>query len=126
MNQLFLDICRDADDSGFILLLSIDGVCLVVASQNEGIVVFDELAASLEVPGKYLIFSCYCGIADCGGWQKVVVTHLDDQIRWSFEYGDQHEFVFRRENYRSETEKIKHRLAVEKIALLPKFIVDPE
>jgi hypothetical protein len=47
---------------------------------------FDELKSSTQGTGKFLIFTCACGVADDAGWQRINVIHQHDQIDWQFTY----------------------------------------
>ena len=43
----------------------------------------DELLKSLNTEGAYFIFSCICGVPECGGWYKgIKVEHQDNRIKW--------------------------------------------
>ena len=127
MNQLSLKIAKDSGGSDAVLLLSIDGKLFRTVADNGGAVFFDELRKSALSPGDYLIFTCLCGVADCGGWQKVTVAHQRDVLSWAFEYADKkYKFQFDRYDYRMEIEKIKQQVAAGNIKLNPAWIVDPE
>jgi hypothetical protein len=41
------------------------------------------LLESLESDGEYFIFSCICGVPECGGWATgIKVTHKGNIIEW--------------------------------------------
>jgi hypothetical protein len=41
--------------------------------------VFNELGKSIKEGGKYLIFTCACGIADDGGWDYIDVIKKEER-----------------------------------------------
>jgi hypothetical protein len=43
----------------------------------------DSLLNSLELDGEYFIFSCSCGIPECGGWiEGIKVANKGNTIEW--------------------------------------------
>ena len=47
------------------------------------IIDYDVLFKSLEANGEYFIFSCCCGVPDCGGWTNgIIVTHEENIVQW--------------------------------------------
>jgi len=51
-------------------------------SEND-IIDLDCFLKSLESDGEYFIFSCNCGIPECGGWLKgIKVIHKEKTIQW--------------------------------------------
>ncbi|WNO09146.1 hypothetical protein [Teredinibacter sp. KSP-S5-2] len=67
-----------------------------------GVVVWDELKKSAVDSGKYLIFTCYCGIPEDGGWDFINVTHLDNEIIWEFDRVSCRKIVFNKADYISQ------------------------
>lgn len=127
MNQLSLKIDKNSSGAGSVLLLYIDKRLFRVPVDSGGAVFLDELHKSVLSPGDYLIFTCLCGVADCGGWQKVAVSHHREVLSWAFEYADRkYKFQFDRYDYRMKIEKIKRQISAENIKLIPEWIVDPE
>ncbi|MGH1385957.1 hypothetical protein [Kordia sp.] len=48
------------------------------------IVMDDLLLRSMKKEGTYFIFSCNCGIPECGGWDEgIEVIHEEDVIVWN-------------------------------------------
>lgn len=54
----------------------IDGDTLAeINPELDGVlIVFEELQASTQAFGRYFIFTCACGLAECGGWDGIDVT----------------------------------------------------
>ncbi|MCW7494829.1 hypothetical protein ND861_19365 [Leptospira sp. 2 VSF19] len=48
------------------------------------VIVLNQLVQSTNNSGKYLIFTCACGIADDSGWELVNVTKTEDSLFWKF------------------------------------------
>lgn len=128
MNKLTLGIGKEIESDKQILLLSIDETEFrKIICDKSSSAFFEELFDSLEQTGDYLIFTCSCGIADCSGWSKVKVIHLDDKISWSFNYDNyNYKYIFLKSNYVSEIQKIQELLTENNIRLHPEFIVYPE
>ena len=51
---------------------------------DDFLIVYSELYASAQNSGKFLIFTCACGVADDGGWDYVNVTHKKSSIESRF------------------------------------------
>jgi len=127
MNILTLDIEQSEKENEHWLKVLIDGVDFrQIIQDNLSAAFFDELKASFEKPGHYLIFTCNCGVADCAGWNKVIVEHSADEISWNIDYNGNYNFKFQKENYKAEIGNVRWLMAVKKIKLQPEFIVDPE
>ncbi|NOK34089.1 hypothetical protein D7W79_27130 [Corallococcus exercitus] len=47
---------------------------------SDAVVVFDELEQSATGSGRYLIFTCACGIAEDGGWKGVEVERGNSTV----------------------------------------------
>ncbi len=128
MNKLTLDIWAETDSNDPTLLLFIDGTefrRIIIDNSNSA--VFYNLADSLQDTGDYLIFTCVCGVADCGGWDKVHVVHANNKVKWTFNFNSkQYVFTFPIDNYKDEIYKIQQRIDLEKIILQPQFATDPE
>lgn len=102
--------------------IEIDGQILL--NQNEfssTLLNFNEIQRSQQGSGKYLIFTCACGIADDAGWTKVDVTHLQDSIYWEFKYESDFRFVFNAQQYKSAIESCEKAIC----ALPSEFCVEP-
>lgn len=48
----------------------------------DSFMVYDELIRSSQASGKYLLFTCACGVADDGGWDGVQVVIDATRISW--------------------------------------------
>lgn len=130
MNLLELAIKEDAELSGndFLLDLKIDGEeFLARIDIKDNVASLDELESSISGTGEYLIFTCSCGIADCGGRQKVLVTHDKEEVVWEFEYDDEYYvFEFDAQFYVGEIQRMLFEVNQQKITLYPKHIMYPE
>lgn len=108
----------------------IDGVNIRNFNDNfvDSFVVYPELQASIEDQGKYLIFTCACGVADDGGWSGVDVIFMSDIIKWIICMDEQKvEFVFKRSKLKSEINMLAESMdkaVLEKLE--PKFVEFPE
>lgn len=128
MNNLRLDIGNESDYNELTLLLFINEVEFrKIILDNSNAAFFPELENSSRGSGDYLIFTCSCGVADCGGWDKVKVTHQNDTIEWIFQFNNfTYNFMFRKNNYEYEIHKLRNQLADLNIVLSPQFIDEPE
>lgn len=105
-------------------MLSLDGICFQhcafvralvdgVDILNEfffrdGVIVFQELLSSVSNSGHYLIFTCACGVADDGGWQRVYVQHSNNLVKWSIIRGGKlYECFFDFSQYKEAILKLK-------------------
>ncbi len=68
----------------------------------DSLLVFSELKRSLTDSGRYLIFTCACGIADDGGWECVEVLHEERTINWRFFRDQEFRFKFHKNSYIKE------------------------
>lgn len=128
INQLKLSIGSAGESTNPTLLVYIDGLEFRrIIQDNSNAAFFPELEQSAKESGEYLILTCECGVADCGGWDKMKVVHTSTNVSWNFTYGNnQFMFQFEKENYNNEIQKIKVRIHNEELILQPQFIVDPE
>ncbi|CAM4085032.1 hypothetical protein COSO111634_32865 [Corallococcus soli] len=93
---------------------------------RDALVVFEELEKSAEASGRYLIFTCSCGIAEDGGWEGVEVEVSTSTITWRLEAeGESFHFVFERDLYVSEIEALRKCLAQEALPLQPLAVTFP-
>ncbi|WP_147445687.1 hypothetical protein [Corallococcus aberystwythensis] len=108
--------------------IGIDGEELQSRPQfSDALVVFDELEKSATGSGRYLIFTCACGIAEDGGWEGVEVDLDDSTVRWTLEVASEPiRFVFDRALYVSEINGLRRQLAHEALPLAPRGVVFPE
>lgn len=122
MNILKLDIGHSYTDPT--LLLYIDGTEFQrIILDNDSAAFFPNLVDSAKESGDYLILTCVCGVADCGGWEKISVVHKNNIILWTFLYDDKkYVFQFDKKNYENEIHKIQTRLNKEKLTLHPPFL----
>jgi hypothetical protein len=65
------------------------------------------LRDSRERSGPHLIFTCACGIAECGGWEPVEVGHRAGRVSWTLSSPGQYSWTFDAEQYRSELEVLE-------------------
>jgi hypothetical protein len=77
----------------------------------DSLVVFSELERSLSGSGRYLIFTCACGVADDGGWDYVNVSHHGPTIGWSFSRDQDYSFVFQKDLYRASVRHCADQIA---------------
>ena len=131
MNLLELAVEEDKDEQNHMfILMKIDGNdFLSILGKDLNSVFFTELLASSKKPGDYLIFTCSCGIADCGGWERVNVIHNENSIKWNFNYNEiDYQFEFETLYYKGEIERIEFELKklAENVVLDPKHVMYPE
>ena len=129
MNLLELDIRNesDLDNDEYVLVLKIDGEeFLGQIGTDLNIAYFNELNKSITENGSYLIFTCSCGIADCGGWDKVKVIHFENSIQWQFEYENNYKFKFDKNLYIGEIKRMEFELKLNNTKMYPQNIIDPE
>ena len=94
---------------------------------SDAVVVFDELERSATGSGRYLIFTCACGIAEDGGWEGVDVVFTASTVRWTLEVGlESIRFAFNRAHYVSEIDALRMRVSQEVLPLEPRGVVFPE
>jgi hypothetical protein len=130
MNSIELDIKEkfEINERELWLNVKIDGEeFLRRIDNNLNAAIFEEIENSLTGNGEYLIFTCSCGVADCGGWKKVKIVHLQSKITWTFDYDDfQYYFEFDTQNYNSEIVKMRLKITENQLRFQPEFIMDPE
>lgn len=130
MNILELDIKEEfnGEEKEFWLNLKIDGEEFLKRIDNDlNAAVFEELENSIKGDEDYLIFTCSCGIADCGGWEKVNVRHHDGKTIWFFEYKNvKYSFEFDTQFYQGEIARMKFEMNLSKFKFKPEFIIFPE
>ena len=91
------------------------------------LIVFPELERSAVKEGKYLIFTCACGVADDGGWDYVNVKRYDDCIEWALTRNKEYRYKFDRIQYLSEVEKANREiLKLADSTLIPENFINPE
>jgi hypothetical protein len=123
MNKLTLDIGR-TDENELTLLLYIDDTEFRrIILDNSNAAFFPNLADSLKGSGDYLILTCECGVADCGGWDKVHVIHDGNTISFN---DKEFNFKFDKNNYADEVQKMQTRIDAGDLVLQPQFATDPE
>jgi len=90
-------------------------------------VILEELLRSTKGGGEFLIFTCTCGIADCGGWEYVKVMHEENVVKWHFTR-DEREYAFEFEalSYMGEIERMAFEIGRRNIKLSPAHWVAPE
>jgi hypothetical protein len=96
---------------------------------NESVIVLSELVRSMFSSGRYLIFTSASGIADDGGWEGIYVTHICDEVIWTFEYDEvKYDWHFQISSYMATIENIKSQLKhlPKNFLLEPSQVVFPE
>jgi hypothetical protein len=94
---------------------------------EDSLIYFDELKESAKKAGKYLIFTCSCGIAEDGGWEGVDVDITDDQVTWVFEVGDKiHRYTFDKSEYLNEIQSVLPQVEGAKLKVEPSSVMFPE
>ncbi|WNG39965.1 hypothetical protein F0U61_44505 [Archangium violaceum] len=94
---------------------------------RDSLVYFDELARSAESSGRYLIFTCTCGIAEDGGWEGVNVDVTESTVSWELEVGAERlRFTFDHREYVSEIESVKAALGSSPLPLEPRAVIFPQ
>ena len=96
---------------------------------KDSFLVSKEIFRSSEKSGKYLLFTCACGIADDGGWKGVQVVHFKDSIYWFLEVENTgYIFCFDKKEYLEQVLKLK--ISISKIpnenTFEPKNVIFPE
>lgn len=114
-----------------IVKLFIDGqdISMLPAFENS-LVYYEELWASGKSSGTYLLFTSACGVADSAGWDKVLVQHDQEQVKWTLHRDDfPYEFTFSRVNYCNMLKALKkdvERSNQEQLTLEPSQVIFPE
>lgn len=82
------------------LTIEINGVAHdMIAEFKDGAVYWEELRKSAKESGKYLIFTCFCGIPDDAGFDYIRVEHEGKNVIWSSNRSSQTTFVFSKQRY---------------------------
>jgi hypothetical protein len=114
----------------FFISLSIDNLKIVPNGLfSESLIYWSELFLSVRGSGQFLIFTCACGVADDGGWDRIYVQHKEEYVKWSFFYDEhQYNFTFQKEQYFLEIERIRNKLAEinNRVKLEPKNVIFPK
>jgi len=94
---------------------------------EDAFIVLDELKMSAKGSGKYLIFTCACGIAEDGGWEGVDVSIDQGKIAWKFEVADkQYRYIFDKSEYLTEIDSILGLINSSELKIEPKSVIFPE
>ncbi len=94
---------------------------------DDALIYFNELKASTVYSGKYLIFTCACGVAEDGGWEGVNVEVEEHKIKWCMEVGGKiFRYVFNKSEYISEVKAIEISINNTNLILEPSAVVFPE
>ena len=94
---------------------------------EDALVVFEELRKSTESSGKYLIFTCACGVAEDGGWEGVDVSIDGDNVKWEFEVGDKfYRYIFDKNEYLAEVQSIITPIEKTDLQIEPRSVIYPE
>jgi len=127
LNVIGANEIKEIDDIQFsscaFVQIEIDGLNLLDQKVFSGTLLnFNEVRRSLQSSGKYLIFTCACGIADDAGWTEIDVIHQQDLVYWEFEYDSDFRFVFNAQQYREAIETCENAI----IALPSEFFIEPQ
>ncbi|MFZ5875150.1 MAG: hypothetical protein ACOYXU_01960 [Nitrospirota bacterium] len=111
-----------------VVRLVVDGVLLHEEKGFEdSLLYFSELQRSSLGAGRYLIFTCACGIAEDGGWDGIVVCHDSNSVSWEFSVGDvRYTYRFDRNEYLDEIESMSVFLKDAGLHIEPSNVVFPE
>tara|TARA_B100000674_G_C37826030_1_gene908138 strand:- start:44 stop:463 length:420 start_codon:yes stop_codon:yes gene_type:complete len=126
LNTLELDI--KTEDKENYLVVKIDGEDFLnkIAPDNTQASFFPALLESSNKNGDFLIFTCSCGIADCGGWELIKVKHNNQETTWTFNYEKDFQFSFDTEMYKGEIKRLEFELKNKNITLQPEHVIEPE
>lgn len=111
-----------------VVRMLIDGVDIyeIDVGFEDALVFFEELSESARGIGRYLIFTCACGIAEDGGWEGVGVTAQDGYINWDFYVGGkQLKYSFRLDQYVSELQSVREILDLSHNPVAPEQVIFP-
>lgn len=106
----------------------IDGDTLAeINPELDGVlIVFEELQASTQASGCYLIFTCACGVVECGGWDGIDVATKGAMIHWrSFMGVKSFEYSFSRDQYITEVNSARDALMESSKPVIPQDVVFP-
>lgn len=107
--------------------VKIDDWPIIKMNAFAGSVIFwPELLKSSEKTGKYLIFTCICGVADDSGWEVINVIHSDNQISWVFERNGEHKYHFDKRKYIHQIRECEKRLKLSEYPLDLESAIFPE
>lgn len=107
--------------------LTIDGVAIENISNLAGGTIFwPELKRSIIGSGEYLIFTCYCGIADDAGWNLIAVEHNRSTVSWTIKRHKVEHYVFPKSSYVEGILECERRLNLGKYPLAVESAFFPE
>lgn len=87
---------------------------------------FEELEASKLASGRYLIFTCACGIAEDGGWDGVIVNHTADVVEWEIAAGSKTYFYeFDKNQYFDQIALLKKSINLSLLPMEPNNVIFP-
>jgi hypothetical protein len=112
-----------------IVQIDVDGQSLLDREDFRGsCIYFPELENSALASGRFLIFTCACGIADDAGWTQVEVVHSPGIVSWTFEREVTFHFVFALPQYKAQIESCRATLGLvpDDVVLEPQCVVFPE
>lgn len=94
---------------------------------KDSLIYFDELKKSKLGTGRYLIFTCACGIAEDGGWEGGKVEINDTIVCWKIEmWNETLQYFFDREQYEHEIDSMNEHLGRCGLPLEPLNVIFPE
>lgn len=95
----------------------IDGLRLETGDTFDGVAYWPELRKSIEGSGSYLLFTCYCGIAQDSGWEPITVQHENSSVVWFFERNGSRRYVFSKSDYLSAIRRCEEALDLDRYPL---------
>ncbi len=95
-------------------------------SFEDGTVYWPELKASSIESGRYLIFTCACGVAEDAGWELVKVTHTISEVIWEFDRNGDQKFTFDKSNYLVQIEACENSMNLSEYPLAVEQAIFPE
>ncbi|MBA3682066.1 MAG: hypothetical protein H0W73_13040 [Bacteroidetes bacterium] len=103
-------IVRDAISFSNIAFINpiVDGKSLFESEDfADSFMFYEELIKSSKDSGKYLLFTCACGVADDGGWNGVNVEKNDAGVNWEIDRNTHIiKFTFDGNQFESELKKL--------------------
>ncbi len=77
---------------------------------EDSTVFWEELKKSTLCSGNYLIFTCYCGVAEDAGWDPISVEHTDDKVIWQFSRETDAKYEFDKIEYLEQVQSCENTL----------------
>ncbi len=124
MNKFKLEAKKYLDSHEYYINIFVDDDNLLEDIDNMSIIYFKALKNSTKKEGLYLIFTCECGIADCGRWDYVKVSHTNNKVIWEFYHlNKDYYFEFDKDSYINEIKQINYQY--QGLIDEPQFVEEP-